>query len=130
VPVILDGRLRPVDGQHEPREWGAFFRLIFPVALSCIGIATSIQAYLGIRGASYTIGLWHEKQERLVESPDMEDYHVRRPVIEQGQGPVDQIHRQSLLFAEWSPWIFAVAWCLFGLLALLLNLPEARGHAG
>jgi hypothetical protein len=109
-------------------EWGALFRLIFPAALSCIGIATSIHAYFGIRGASYTIELWRNKLERLVASGDMEDYHVRRPIIEDRHRAVDMIHRQSLLFAEWSPWVFAFSWCLFGLLALFLNLPSALGH--
>jgi hypothetical protein len=103
-------------------EWGGLFRLIFPPALSLLGIATSMQAHLGIRGASYTIALWHEKQNRLVEDPGMEDYHVRRPPIGYKNGAIDKVHRQSLLFAEWSPWIFAFAWLSFGVLALFLGL--------
>jgi hypothetical protein len=108
-------------------EWGGLFRLFFPLTLSFVGIATSIQAYLGIRGASQTIDLWHEKQDRLFGDPGMEDYRVRRPVIQYEHRATDRIYKQSLLFAEWSPWIFGLAWFIFGALALLLNLLGSTG---
>ena len=65
-------------------HWGSLFRLIFPLALALLGIAPSIQAWPGIRGACDSIG-----------------------------------HGRSLWFAECCPWIFAIGWSVFGILALL-----------
>jgi hypothetical protein len=106
--------------------WGPLFRLIFPPALALLGIATSVQAWLGIKGACDSISLWRDKQQRLFEhDPSMEDYRIERPVVPSEQGrPVDIIHQRSLWFAKSSPWIFTMGWCAFGVLAFVLSFKE------
>lgn len=104
-------------------QWGHLFRLIFPLALSCLGIVNSLQAWLSILAASYTISLWRLKQnELLARNPGLEDYRVERPLITRRNGRmVDVTHERSLIFALWSPPTFMVAWLFFALLALVLN---------
>jgi hypothetical protein len=107
-------------------HWGSLFRLIFPPALALLGIATSIQAWPGIRGACDSISLWREKQQRLFEhDPSMDDYRIERPIVQSSQGrSMDIIHERSLWFAKCCPWIFATGWSVFGLLALVLSFKE------
>jgi hypothetical protein len=108
-------------------HWGSLFRLIFPPALALLGVATSVQAWLGIKGASDTINLWRDKQQQLFNhDPSMEDYRIERPVLPSKHGrPVDLIHERSLWFAKCSPWIFTMAWCAFGVLAFVLSFKES-----
>ena len=107
-------------------QWGSLFRLIFPAALALLGVATSVQAWPGIRGACDSINLWREKQRRLFEDdPSMDDYRTERPVVRSGQGAsVDIIHERSLWFAKCCPWIFTTGWLGFGGLAVVLSFKE------
>ena len=104
-------------------QWGGLFRLVFPCALSILGLVLSLQGWLGIRAACDTIILWHVKQNALFENdPTMSAYHVTRPPSRRrGQHAVDRTHEQSMLFALGAPWTFGAAWAGLGVLALFLH---------
>src|SRR5262249_55285550 len=104
-------------------QWGDLFRQVFPPALALMGLASSILVWPGIQGACDTIALWHIRQDSLFENdPRMQEYRVLRCVVPSGPSdPVDLVPQRSLLFARWSPLLFAIAWSVFGVLALLLS---------
>lgn len=109
-------------------QWGDVFRLIVPIALTLMGLTTSILVWPGIKGATSTIGLWRDKQGKLLaDDARFDAYHVERVIVRSRQGrTVDRIHERSLLFALWSPWVFMVAWTAFGALAWVLYAHSKR----
>jgi hypothetical protein len=120
-------------GNMNPR-WGSLFRLVFPLAVTVLGLATSLLVWPGIQGACATIDLWHEKQQRLLDGDArLDDFRVERPLGPSRRGhPVDLIHERSLIFARWAPVAFTGAWSVFGALALILALraKQARQRHG
>jgi hypothetical protein len=103
-------------------QWTSLLRLTLPASLAILGVITSLQARQGIRGASDVIR-WLDKEGKLFGGdPRMDDYRVDRPVAASGDGsPVDIIHERSLAFAKRLPWVFTVAWSVFGLFALIAS---------
>ncbi len=102
--------------------WNDLFSLWFPILLSLIGIITSVTVRGGVNGAIETIALWHVKQNKLFENDAlMDDYRViRQPG--RNRNPLDARHRHILEFAQIMPYVFLTAWCLFGLLDILLHI--------
>jgi hypothetical protein len=103
-------------------QWGSIFRLVFPTTLAVLGITLSLLVWPSIKGACDTIELWHAKQEALFDhDPSMAEYRIERRVLRRGhKEPMDLIHERSFLFARSAPWVFAPAWLVFGLLAVIL----------
>ncbi|MEO7719739.1 MAG: hypothetical protein ABIY70_26330 [Capsulimonas sp.] len=116
---------------------GHLFRLVFPLILGAIGLATSVLAYQGVTSAMDVIRLWRDKCAALSSADSHEDalddyYVVRgRPynwlrAINQNlfarfqrqivDPQIDEIHVRSLKFALLTPWIFGTAWVVFGVL--------------
>ena len=105
-------------------HWGKMFTLVFPVGLALLGMVTSLRAYQGIVAAVHTIASWHGKQNQLFENDlAMDDYRVQRsrPIFEPDSS-VDAVHQSSLTFAQFTPRVFLIAWCLFSALAVFLHV--------
>ena len=73
--------------------------------------------------ASDTIALSHVKQNELFKNNvSMEDNRVQRPGTSfDPNNPVDRVHERGLAFARLAPRTFLLAWCVFGIMAVLLH---------
>jgi hypothetical protein len=98
-------------------DWGHIFRLTFPSFLSLMGLVLSLRALPGILAACQMIRHWHHRQDGLLEAdPALQAYYGLQPREQ------TRIHGRDIWFAQTSPYIFGVAWIVFGGLAIFLGL--------
>jgi len=101
------------------------FILVLSVSLTVLGLVLSLHAWPGIRAAYAVIEHWHVQQGRLLaQAEGMEAYRDAFASALAGgrHGGPEERFREGTLFAKRTPWIFALAWCHFGVLAVLLYL--------
>jgi hypothetical protein len=106
-------------------RWQDSFALLVPPALALLGLILSLYARPGIRAAHAAIEHWHAEQRKLFSrEPELEEYRVALSSEQPGpgRGPATPKRlREGTAFAVRAPWIFAVAWCYFGALPVLLH---------
>lgn len=107
-------------------KWQQLFTFLFPPVIALLGLVLALQAWPGIKAAYDVIEQWRKRQDALLAaSPDLRRYDLyadaRGP-----DGPLPNVARrhfhQGALFARHAPWVFAVAWCYFGALSVILAL--------
>jgi hypothetical protein len=79
-------------------SWGHAYKMTFPTLLSLMGLILSARAVPGIIAACGMIHHWHNRQDGLLASD------------------------RDIWFAQTSPYIFGVAWVVFGCLSLYFGL--------
>jgi hypothetical protein len=84
--------------------WGPVFRLVFPLIVCAVGLATTMRAQPGIRSVCEIINALHKRQLTLYEDSTV-----------QALDPTDtkwmiDVHNASLRFSEGAAYIFGVAW--------------------
>ncbi len=105
-----------VSMNNSEAHWGHLYRLIFPTLLSVMGLILSVRALPGISAAVLMIRHWHRRQDGLLEADEeLQKYYALQPQEQ------TLIHARDIWFAQTSPYIFGVAWILFGALALILS---------
>lgn len=98
-------------------SWSHIYRMTFPVLLSSVGLILSARALPGIVSAAHMIQHWHERQDALLaKDPALQEYYGLEPHQQ------TTAHAKDVLFAQTSPYIFGIAWIVFGCLALYLGL--------
>lgn len=107
--------------------WGATFKLVFPTALSAVGLILSIQAYPGIAGSSEIISRWHARQHDIFNA----NAEVRELYV-QHEEAIQASYRRSLWFAHTSPWTFGALWILLGAVTIWMHAlgETASGRLG
>jgi hypothetical protein len=98
-------------------SWGHAYKMTFPTLLSLMGLILSARAVPGIIAACGMIHHWHNRQDGLLASDgELQKYYALQPK-EQAH-----IHARDIWFAQTSPYIFGVAWVVFGCLSLYFGL--------
>lgn len=106
---------------HQSDVWGISFRFYFTIILCAVGFLLSLRAQPGILDASDIIRRWHEKQDQLLsEHSELEVYEALR------NKEMNEVRRRDQMFAQASAYIFAAAWVLLAVLAVLLYV--RNGH--
>jgi hypothetical protein len=97
--------------------WSHVYRLTFPVLLSLMGLILSLRALPGISSAAAMIRHWHRRQDKiLLDDPELRAYYDLEPHQQ------TKMHAHDVWFAQTSPYVFGIAWILFGGLALILGI--------
>ncbi|MFP2930646.1 hypothetical protein ACLESO_36700 [Pyxidicoccus sp. 3LG] len=106
------------------RDWGNPLILVLPPSLALLGLVLALHAGPGIRAAHAVIQEWHLRQRELLSrAEDLEDYRRALSPTPEDRGPgaaVRDRFKQGTVFAKHAPWIFALAWCHFGALPIVL----------
>ena len=106
-------------------RWGSVFTLAFPPALSLLGVALSLHAWPGIKAAYEVIEQWHARESDLLEGDEVLQAYRAKGSERWTEGTAASVSgsrfRKSNLFAINAPWIFGIAWCFFGGLAVVLH---------
>lgn len=109
-------------------QWGEPFALLFPPVVALLGLVLALQAWPGIKAAYDVIEEWRQRQDALLAaSPELSRYdlHATARGPDAPQPNIANRHfRQGALFARHAPWIFALAWCYFGVLPVILALTK------
>jgi len=98
-------------------QWGRQYRLVFPTLLSIMGLILAVRALPGIFAAVKMIRHWHNRQDGLLEDDiELQKYYALQPREQ------TLIHARDIWFAQTSPYIFGIAWILFGILAIYFSM--------
>ncbi len=108
------------------RDWHGPLVLVLPPSLALLGLVLALQAWPGISAAHAVIQQWHERQHELLSrAQDLSEYReaIAAALGQSGPGPARRDRfKQGTEFATRAPWIFAAAWCHFGLIPLVMHL--------
>lgn len=131
---VVNGRLQALLGSQaflviayatamtgSTKRWGDSMVLLIPPLLSLLGFVLAAMALPGIRAAYSAIAKWETKQRAL---------HDRRPsLVEFTLAPNEDETRDTMrrgqrgaLFAHQAPFVFLVAWAIFGAIPFYLYL--------
>lgn len=102
-------------------RWGDRMVLLIPPLLSLLGFMLALMALPGILAGYAAIGKWEEKQRALhCRCPNLREFTLAasddetRDMMRRGQ--------RGALFAHQAPFVFLVAWTVFGLIPFYLYL--------
>ena len=103
-------------------HWQDPFTLLFPPILAVLGLVLSLQAWPGIRAGYAVIGLWHQKERRLLaQDNDLNEFDYFPSPRETRDNPDEWINKRSkegALFTKQAPLVFTLVWCYFAALPL------------
>jgi len=102
-------------------RWGDHMVLLIPPLFSLLGFMLALMALPGIRAGYAAIGKWEEKQRALHHRyPHLAEFTLAtseddtRDMMRRGQ--------RGALFAHQAPFVFLIAWAVFGLIPFYLYL--------
>ncbi|GBR06657.1 hypothetical protein [Acetobacter oeni] len=131
---VVNGRLQALLGSQaflviayatamtgSTRRWGDSMVLLIPPLCSLLGFVLALMALPGIRAAYAAIAKWEGKQRVL---------HQRSPCLAEltlgaGEDETRDMMRRGqkgALFAHQAPFVFLVAWAIFGFIPFYLYL--------
>ncbi|WP_215745352.1 MULTISPECIES: hypothetical protein [Gluconobacter] len=131
---VVNGRLQALLGSQaflviayatamtgSTKRWGDSMVLLLPPLFSLLGFVLALMALPGIRAAYAAIGKWEGKQRILhTRSPDLTDFTLA-PNEDETRDMMRRAQRGAL-FAHQAPFIFMIAWALFGIIPFYLYL--------
>jgi len=80
--------------------------------------------------AGWTIELWHKRVLRVIESTEASPGPWHSVVLGRWRDPNDTVRKESLVLAQWLPWVFIVFWCLLLVLSGWRFVHEIRIFLG
>lgn len=107
-------------------RWHNALTLALPPALALLGLVLTFHAWLGIRAAYAVIAEWRKRESELLDRDAALRAYTPATTVDAADsvhpGGARRIFREGAIFARRAPWIFALAWCYFGALPVLLYL--------
>ena len=102
-------------------RWGETFTRIVPPVLSLVGLVLAIFAWPGIDASFKIIIEWTTRQRQFMrENPLITDLMWRLEVPGKGMVRADPDTRRTMFFARAVPAVFAVAWAILTVIAVVL----------
>ncbi|MBM3098919.1 hypothetical protein JRX38_13015 [Gluconobacter cerinus] len=131
---VVNGRLQALLGSQaflviayatamtgSTKRWGDSMVLLLPPLFSLLGFVLAAMALPGIRAAYAAIGKWEGKQRMLHQrSPSLTDFTLA-PNEDETRDMMRRAQRGAL-FAHQAPFIFIIAWTIFGFIPFYLYL--------
>ena len=104
-------------------RWGPAFATIVAPMLSLLGLALAILSWPGVNASFRIIVEWNTRQTQLMrDNTPLIDSMWRLDVPGRGNLRADPDQRQTMLFARAVPAVFAAAWAILTVVALVLPL--------
>lgn len=101
--------------------WGALFSMLVAPTLSVVGLLLAVLAWPGVDASFRIILEWNARQLQVMrENPQLIEAMWRPHVLGKGGSRADPDQRRTMLFARVVPGVFAAAWAVLTIVALVL----------
>ncbi len=109
-------------------RWGSIFSVLVPPILSLLGFILAVLAWPGVVASYKIIVEWNVRQLALMQAePGLTGIMWRRDANGSGSERAAPDRGLSMLFARAVPAVFAAAWAILTVIAVLLPLQRAGG---